>query len=144
MGSKLIAVAAFVGVAGCSLQSQESFDAQPFGATVTVSRNYQAVYADVLKGARKCWGGGPVFTGSALPNSIATDAQIYSDLGYGEIYHYATGTVFLPYALVRVERSGNSAKVSVKTGIQAGADKMFREPPLRWAAGDLTCGKLGG
>jgi len=24
------------------------------------------------------------------------DAQLYPDLGYGEIYHYASGTVFLP------------------------------------------------
>ena len=135
-------LAAVAVVTGCSLQSRESFDAQPFEAATTVSRNYQAVYADVLKGARTCWGDGPVFTGSALPNAANIDAQLYSDLGYGEVYHYASGTVFLPYALIRIEREGAGAKVSVKTGIQAGAVKLFREPPLRWATGDFTCGSF--
>jgi len=139
----VLAAISMILVAGCELQSRESFDAQPFSASVTVSRNYQAAYADIVKGARKCWGDGPVFTGSVLPNGMNIDAQLYPDLGYGEVYHYASGTVFLPYVLVRIDRAGNGAKVSVKTGIQSGAKKLFGDPALRWATGDLSCGTFG-
>lgn len=130
-----------IAAAGCELQSQESFDAKPFEASYQVQRNYQAVYADIVRGARKCWGSGPQVT--TMPQGIQLDAQLYPDLGYGEIYSYASGTVFMPQALVRVERAGNGAVVQVKTGPQGGAEALFRRPPREWAMGSTECGSFG-
>lgn len=109
------------------MQSQDSFDAKPFEVSYQISRKYQAAYADIVRGARKCWGAGPQIT--TLPQATQLDAQLYPDLGYGEIYSYASGTVFMPQALVRVERSGNGAVVRVKTGPQGGAQTLFRGQP---------------
>ncbi len=129
-------------LAGCELESQESFDAKPFAASYEVARNYQAAYADVVRGARKCWGAGPQIT--TLPQATQLDAQLYPDLGYGEVYSYASGTVFMPQALVRVERSGSGAVVRVKTGPQGGAQSLFQNPPRDWAMGALKCGSFRG
>lgn len=124
-------------LAACAIQSQESFDAAPFTAEATVARNYQAVYADIVRGARLCWSSGPMV--SAAPAAMDVDAQLYPDLGYGEVYHYASGTVFLPYVLVRVERSGNQTIVRTKTGPAANAEAVFSDRAIRWANGDVTC-----
>lgn len=124
-------------LAGCEIQSQEAFDAQPFDTTVGVSRQYQAVYADVLRGARQCWGVGPVV--AAMPQAYQLDAQLYPDLGYGEVYSYGAGTVFAPQALVRIERSGAGATVSVRTGRIAGSQALFVQPALHWAEGNIGC-----
>ena len=138
----LSTIVLFALVAGCELQSQDSFDAKPFEVSYQISRNYQAAYADIVRGARKCWGAGPQIT--TLPQATQLDAQLYPDLGYGEIYSYASGTVFMPQALVRVERSGNGAVVRVKTGPQGGAQTLFRGPPQNWANGVVECGSFRG
>lgn len=133
----LSALTLSVVLSGCAIQSQESFDAAPFITEVAVARNYQAVYADIIRGARLCWGSGPIV--SAAPAAMDIDAQLYPDLGYGEIYHYASGTVFLPYVLVRVERSGSQTVVRTKTGPAANARAVFSDRAIRWANGDVTC-----
>lgn len=129
------AIVAFLGA--CELQSQDNFDAQPFEVETIIPRNYQAAYADVVKGSRKCWGAGPRLMG--LPSALELETNLYSDLKYGEVYSYASGTVFMPQALVRIEDAAGSAKIMVKTGPQAGKEKLFRQPPIRWARGDISC-----
>lgn len=135
----LIALSIFA-ISGCELESQATFDAKEFDSTSYIPRNYQAAYADVLRGARKCWGSGPVVT--AMPQATQLDAQLYPDLGYGEVYSYASGTIFMPQALVRIERSGDGSTVSVKTGPQAGKDTLFVRPPFEWATGKIECGSF--
>jgi len=125
-------------VSGCELQSQGDFDAQPFDTSVQIDRQYQAVYADVVRGARLCWGAGPVV--GTMPQAIQLDAQLYPDLGYGEVYSYASGTVFAPQSLVRIEQRGSGAIVSVKAGPVAFAQASVIDPPLRWARGEVRCG----
>ena len=130
---------AFVAIAGCELQSADNFNSLPFERSDTVDRNYQAAYADIVSGARKCWGSSTIGL-----NSIDLDMQLYPDLGYGEVYHYANGLVFMPYALVRVERSNDQAHVSVKAGVQGGRETLFLEPPFKWADGIIECGRFWG
>lgn len=134
---KLLCCAFVVGTAACEIQSQDSFDAKPYDADVVVPRNYQAAYADVVKGARKCWGAGPSVT--ALPQGMELDANLYPDLGYGEVYHYSSGTVFMPRALVRLDKAEEKTRVRVKVGPVGGGEKFFRDPAVRWASGEIIC-----
>lgn len=135
--SLIIALAAFT-VPACTLQSQESFDTQPYDVDVAVPRNYQAVYADVVKGAQKCWGATPYF--GTMPQSDQLQTDLYPDLGYGEVYNYASGTVFMPRVLVRIDKAGETARVRIKTGMTAGKETTYRRPALKWASGDTSCG----
>lgn len=138
MKLKIAAASLSLILAACVMESQATFDAKPFEVTQTFARDYQAVYADIVKGARTCWEPGPMITGG-LPNSDILDAQLYPNLGYGEVYSYATGTVFMPRVLVRIEKQGSGSMVSVKTGPQAAKEKLFRAPPMAWATGNFTC-----
>jgi len=134
---RIIAPILLATLGACEIQSQASFDAAPFTAQERIERNYQSVYADVVRGSRLCWGSGPLVT--AAPAALAVDAQLYPELGYGEVYHYASGTVFLPYVLVRVERSGSGALIKTKTGPAAQAKTLYSDKALRWAQGNVSC-----
>ncbi|MGH1355336.1 MAG: hypothetical protein ACRBBS_09680 [Thalassovita sp.] len=134
------AIALIAGVAACSLQSQSDFDSQPFELVQTVPRNYQAAYRNIVKAARECWGFGPIV--SVAPSSIELETELYPDLGYGEVYSFMSGTVFMPYALVRVEKVAEGSKISVKTGPQAASERLYLSPPAKWAMGDMSCGHL--
>ncbi|WP_449042324.1 hypothetical protein [Paracoccus sp. (in: a-proteobacteria)] len=137
MLKKVLCCVIVVGTAACEVQSQDSFDAKPYDADQVIPRNYQAAYADVVKGARNCWGSGPQIT--ALPQATELDANLYPDLGYGEVYHYSSGTVFMPRAYVRLDKAGDQTRVRVKVGPVGGADQLFRDRAVRWAGGDVSC-----
>lgn len=126
-------------LAGCSVQSHEDFATRPFDTTVQVDRNYQAVYADVLRANRACYMPGPNVTLSILPSSIETDAQLYTDLGYGEIYTYQAGTVLVPFYMVRIEREGAGTRLSVRNGPMPFGANLITDRAVRWAHGDLAC-----
>lgn len=125
--------------AACDVETRSEFDARPFEASKAVQRNYQAVYADVLKGARYCWDAKPDPLPTLFPQSIRVDAQLYPDLGYGEVSSSAIGTVKLVYALVRVEKSENGAVVKVKPSRLGTGRSIWLDPPMRWADGDISC-----
>lgn len=139
MARHLCLVAATALLTACSVQSHDDFAAQPFDTTLFVDRNYQAVYADVLRANRACYQPGPNVTFSLLPSSTETDAQLYTDLGYGEIYTYQAGTVIMPYYMVRIAREGSGARVSVRLGPMPIGDRIITDRVIRWSQGDLGC-----
>jgi hypothetical protein len=69
----------------------QAMEARPFEAEIEVARNYQAVYADTLATMRLCVRPGASFFPS--PGETTLDAQLYSDLGYGEIRNGISGVV---------------------------------------------------
>lgn len=134
--ANFLSILSVVAVAGCDLRSQGDFDAQPFEMQQTVDAPYQEVYARFLGEARKCWRPGVVV---GTPASIELETNIYSDLGYAEVYNYSTGLVFIPTALVRIERSGNASIVKIKTGPIAGK-QIVAKRAMSWATGSGKCG----
>ena len=129
-----VVFAALFALSACELRSQDDFDTQPFEEEISVSRPYQEVYADVLKGARKCWRPGIML---GTPNTSELETNLDSDLGYGEIYSYFSGLVFNPTAMVRIEKAGSGTLVRVKTGAIAGK-QLVRSKPLMWAKGNTS------
>ena len=113
----------------------DEFDARPFEEARSFQGNYQAVYARTLVGARKCWSPGNV--GGTI-TSFALDTQIYSDLGYAEIYSYSSGVAVQPMALIRFEKAGQSTVVKVKTTGGVGTH-LLRRIAYKWANGYTGC-----
>lgn len=116
-----LAISLLALVSACT--SADEFSARPFEETRKFTGNYQALYARTLVGARKCWSPGAV-PGSI--NSIVLDTQIYSDLGYAEIYSYNSNLVVQPTALLRFERSGSDTLMKVKTTGAMGSHLLRR------------------
>jgi hypothetical protein len=132
-------------LSGLSIASCETYSevaAKPPEGRVEISRNYQAVYAGLLGRMRDCGVGGD--GGSILPSGIYLDAQLYPDLGYGEIVSGLAGTITATFTRTVVRRQGASAVVEVTTGSQAPwAREHSVAWTMYWARGGTTCPSLG-
>lgn len=126
----LVAPAA-IAVAACTTQAQ--MDAEPVQRVTRFDLNYQQVFANLNKGARNCY---------EVASLSSVDAQMYSDLGYGEVSAAVTGGfTHQPIMYAKISRDGSGAVMQSKT-----AGSRGREGTLNWveywARGGLTCPKL--
>lgn len=104
-------------------------------ATVESAENYQMVYKRILTQARECLDLGGTFAAS---NKI--DAQLYNELGTGEISYYLDNVVDMHFAVVKVRRSGDGAVVDIATGSQPGwANEKLLKQLTRWVDDDTDC-----
>jgi len=121
-------------LSGCA--SSTDLRTAPPSDTFRVDRNYQQVYRDMLAAARACNGVGRAGIANPVFNNL--DAELYSDLGYGEIYYWQDNAIDIPFFYVRVNREGSSSVVQSTVGRPMGIAQdtsRFR----RWASGDTRC-----
>lgn len=124
-------IATALTAAACTSQAQ--MDEQPVQRVTHFSENYQKIYANLNKGARNCY---------EVASISDVDAQLFSELGYGEISAAVTGGfTHQPIMNAKISRDGSGAVMEAKT-----AEARGREGTLNWveywARGGLTCPKL--
>lgn len=120
-------------LAGCSSTPAE-LEAKSAPAVQSYSENYQEIYRRVSTTAKRCESGNV----SAMA-SLAVDAELYSELGYGEIsrslINYGVRNY---YWTARIERAGTGSKMTVRAGNTVNNPSMISNV-IRWAGGDQTC-----
>ena len=104
--------------------------------TISLDRNYQAVYRDILTVARDCLAGPINFT---VSNKVV--GQLYNDLEFGEISYYQDNLRPIYTAYVKVSRSEAKASVAIYTGSQPSwANQRLLKKIKGWANGGTSCG----
>lgn len=133
------AVAVVLAATGCT--SSGDVSSAPPEATLLIPSNYQLVYANTLAAMRQCYNPGAALFPS--PGSVTLDAQLYSELGYGEIIHGLGGLLPGMLSVTRIERNGSGAKVTIKTANQVTAAAAgTRQWIAYWAKGGKQCQTL--
>lgn len=131
---RLVYALAGVGMlAGCSSTPAE-LDASSAPTVQSFSENYQEIYRRVSSTAKRCESGNV----SAMA-SLAVDAELYSELGYGEIsrslINYGVRNY---YWTARIEKAGAGSKMTVRAGNTVNNPSMISNV-VRWAGGDQAC-----
>lgn len=132
----LLGVPALALLIGCT--SPAEISKQPFETEFRLDRNYQAVYADILRGAKNCLN--PGFMMMPGMSTFSVDGQLYSELGYGEVSTGITGSIPMTTGTARVEKDGDGALVRIRTanGIPS-ARASTRDSLSSWARGEKMC-----
>lgn len=140
MKSQVLAAAVLASaalIAGCSTTPDAiEKSSSKADATRTFAENYQEIYRRVSTNAKRCLAGN---IGFSLAASSAVDAELYSELGYGEITHSLINVgVRNYYWKARIERAGTGSKLSVSAGNTI-ANQSMVDRILRWASGNDKC-----
>lgn len=124
-----------LGVVGCSTSSSDLEKKTAASAqTQKYSANYQEIYRRVYTASTKCVAGN-----IAAHASLSVDAQLYNELGYGEIAGSLINVgVRNYYWKAKIERDGAGSKMTVNSGNSLGAERTMRTV-FRWATGDEAC-----
>lgn len=102
--------------------------------TYTFQENYQEIYRRVSSQARMCLSAS---LGAYASNQI--DAQLYPDLGYGEVtYRLSNFGVNNYYFLVKIEKKGDGTLVTSQAGNTL-APGTYMKLVRQWAHGDKAC-----
>ena len=130
-----------IGAALSACTSMEEHDAKPYAVTFKVQESYQTVYARTLHTMRRCLNPGRGYLFSPVTEQM--DAQLYPDLGFGELTRYQANVSAIPWSTTRIERQGNGTVVSIKTSSQAAyAQRQTLAWLSYWAKGGTACPKL--
>lgn len=133
MLKKLLALPAAIALSSCS-STPADLEAKTKAETVSYAENYQEIYRRVFSVASRC-GTGNI---SAYA-SFDLDAQLYSELGYGELTMSLSNLGTRNYFWkAKIERNGEGSKMTVNSGNSLAAPKMQRDV-FRWAKGDEKC-----
>lgn len=120
-------------LAGCS-STPSDLEAKSAPVTQTYTENYQEIFRRVSSTAKRCESGNV----SAMA-SLQVDAQLYSELGYGEIsrsmINYGVRNY---YWMAKIEKVGTGAKMTVRAGNTVNNPAMINNV-IRWAGGDQGC-----
>lgn len=107
---------------------------QSTAKTATFAENYQEIYRRVSTTARNC--------NSGNINAYASfdvDAQLYNELGYGEVtFSLSNLGTRNYYWKAKIEKQGAGSKVTVHAGNTLNA-RQLSSNVLRWAGGDEGC-----
>lgn len=125
-----------VGLSGCAGYGDVSQQAPD--TVVSVDRNYQAVYAGMVTAMRTCLN--PGTTDFFHMSSAQLDAQLYPDLGYGEIVHSLSAVTTDTLEVVKISRAESGATVEIRVGNQlpyAAANSV--QWLTYWAKGGTSC-----
>lgn len=97
------------------------------------SENYQLVYRRISDAAKRCH----QTAGTAAFN---VDAQLYSELGFGEITMSLVSALYPRnyYWKAKVEKVGSGSTVSIVSGNTLAQGATLRQVS-RWADGDTKC-----
>jgi hypothetical protein len=126
-------VALCAALGGCSTTPAD-LEAKTTPVITSYSDNYQEIYRRVSTTAKRCLAGN-----SGSHTSIAVDADLYSELGYGEIttslINFGTRNY---YWSARIERSGAGSKMTMRAGNSLASGRMI-DIVAGWAGGGSDC-----
>lgn len=124
-------------LAACSTTPQGLEQASSTKSIVrTYPDNYQLVYKRILDPAKQCSEGGMAFSLSA---SLNVDAQLYNELGYGEIsYSMINVGVRNYYWKAKVEKADTGSKITIYSGNTLN-NAVWLNKVSGWADGKLGC-----
>lgn len=97
--------------------------------------NYQEVYRNIATVARNCWVGGFLLSPQAQRN---VDADLFSDLGRGEVTIWMSNIGRNVYAHADIERADGGSRVTVYTYFSSWDSIGPRME--KWAKGEADCG----
>jgi hypothetical protein len=133
---RIAALCAALLLAGCS-STPADLEAKTTPIIQTYPDNYQEIYRRISTTAKRCVS---AITGSH--SAYAVDADLYSELGYGEItaslISYGARNY---YWSARVERAGTGAKLTVRSANSLASERTA-QTILNWANGDQNCPML--
>lgn len=130
-------------LAGCSGTPTE-LEAKTTPVVQSYAENYQGIYRRVSSTAKRCAAGN---VGAYA--SIAVDAELYPDLGYGEVtgslINYGVRNYYWRAKIERVEQPSpgkakptDGARLTVSSGNTLAA-RTQEQTLFRWASGDENC-----
>ena len=99
-------------VGGCGATTKTELEhSAPQAQIFRYPDNYQAIFRRVSESAKRCLAGEFLLAHGRM----AIDAQLYSDLGFGEISHYLSHAL-LPrhHFSAKIERDGEGSKMTIK------------------------------
>lgn len=102
-------------------------------AEKTYAENYQEVYRRLSDTAKRC-------QSTAGTAAFTVDAQLYNELGYGEISMSMVSALYPRnyYWKAKVAKTGSGSKVSVVSGNTL-AQSSMANLVIRWAEGGTSC-----
>jgi len=123
-------------LAGCDQPAK--LEAAPWRLEATRAENYQAVFASTLSTVRRCTKPGSQFVGASGGRTV--DAEMYSELGYGEIRYGIAAAVPVTEAILRIEKAEGGTRILSK-GLATVYDEgsMHAGWALYWAKGGTQC-----
>ncbi|WP_412773988.1 hypothetical protein [Nitrobacter sp.] len=129
----IAALCAALLLAGCSTTPAD-LEAKATPVVQTYPDNYQEIYRRVSTTAKRC------FARNTGPySSYAVDADLYPDLGYGEVTLSLVNTITRNYYLsVRIEKQPKGSRLTMRTGNTL-ATNTYIDRIEAWASGDDTC-----
>lgn len=132
MKALALALAAAAGVAGCA-PTQADLEKAQVSHVFRIENNYQQVYAQMNKGMRNCFTVGSMGT---------VDAQLYPELGYGEITNALQSTFsYSPQFNAKISRDQTGAVVQIKS-VFGGRGRAWYPWMEHWAKGGIACPKI--
>jgi len=123
-------------LAGCDQPSK--LEAAPWRLEATRAENYQAVFASTLSTIRRCTKPGSLYIGAMGGRTV--DAEMYSELGYGEIRYGISAAAPVTEAILRIEKAEGGTRILSK-GLATVFDdgSMHAGWALYWAKGGTQC-----
>lgn len=122
-----------IAISACSTTPRDLEQSTPAHVT-TYQENYQEIYRRVSSESRRCYSGNMGAYASA-----EVDAQLYPDLGFGEITssldNYGARNY---YWSVKIEKVGEGARMTVNSGNTLNSSAAVSQMQ-RWAAGGSGC-----
>lgn len=130
----LTLITACIALAGCAASSVDGLKQSAAPQEFTTASNYQEVYRNIAANARACWSGGFLLSPQA---QRIVDADLYAELGKGEVTMWMSnlGTSVYAHALIE-RRAPAETHVSVWNHPNWGQVVPAMET---WASGQRTC-----
>jgi hypothetical protein len=120
-------------LAGCSTTPAD-LEAKTTPIIQTYPDNYQEIYRRVSTNAKRCYA-----RNTSSYSSMAVDADLYPDLGYGDVTLSLVNTITRNYYLsVHIEKQPTGSKLTVRSGNTLAAGSYIDRIEA-WAHGDDTC-----
>lgn len=118
---------------GCSTTPAD-LEAKSTPTIIAFTENYQEIYRRTSGLAKRC-----IASSMGPYASMAVDADLFPDLGYGEItVSLINWGVRNYYVSSRIEKTPTGSKLIVRAGNTLGAEQMVQRMQ-RWAGGDQEC-----
>lgn len=128
----LIGAAMALVLAGCS-STPADLEAKAAPTIQAYPENYQEIYRRVSTTAKRCWAE-PINAQAQM----AVDAELYPDLGYGEVtlslINWGTRNY---YVSTKIERAMAGSKMTLRSGNSI--DETRAKLVQQWAAGSAEC-----
>jgi hypothetical protein len=116
---------------GCLSTSVQELSQSGTRYEFNIKGNYQEVYRKILTNAKKCFSANSLILSTPI---IGVEAQLYPELGFGEINDVTYSLTNFYRWSARIERSNDDAKIIVFSKFEQLATKTNE-----WARGSSTC-----